>query len=104
MEYDCQITAINVYFIDRMPEFQIRLVPPVVGVQYMGRLEVNINSTWGTVSATSSSFGKSAGDIVCNQLNYSRACSNVYRGRIGQGRGKLNVLSYQLTLISHEIF
>ena len=62
-----------------------RLIPPLEGVDFMGRLEIMYNGTWGTVC--DDYFGQSEATVVCQALNFSRAVCSVNRGQFGEGTG-----------------
>ena len=70
----------------RPSSLQIRLVPPANGLDFMGRLEVFHNNTWGTVC--DNGFRYTEANVVCGMLNYTRSLCNVRKARFGQGRGE----------------
>ena len=70
----------------RTSSLQIRLVPPANGLDFMGRLEVFYNNTWGTVC--DDRFGYTEANVVCSMLNYTRSICSVSNARFGQGRGE----------------
>ena len=64
----------------------LRLVSPQPDFDFLGRLEVFHNDTWGTVC--DDNFGQTEADIVCQMLNFTKGalCSTRY-GVFGQGEG-----------------
>lgn len=76
----------------RTSSLQIRLVPPANGLDFMGRLEVFYNNTWGTVC--DDRFGYIDANVVCNMLNYTRPVCYVGYARFGQGSGKSHKISF----------
>ncbi len=74
------------HYIARPSNFQIRLVTPIRGLDFLGRVEVNYNNrSWGTVCDYR--FDISDANVICQQLNYTRAVCAVYNAATGRGRG-----------------
>lgn len=63
----------------------IRLVPPVPNVNFMGRVEVQYNNTWGTIC--DDAFESDEADAVCRSLNFTEALCHVREAGMGQGSG-----------------
>lgn len=77
------------YYIIVVPQsdIELRLVPPEPGLNFLGRLEVLYNDTWGTVC--DDFFGYIEADIVCHMLNFTRGALCVAgNAKFGQGQGR----------------
>ena len=64
----------------------MRLISPIEGLNYLGRVEVRYNGTWGTVC---DSLDYSAINVICAMLNFRRATCSVRNARMGRGSGEL---------------
>jgi hypothetical protein len=64
-----------------------RLVPPFPDVNFLGRVEVLYNNTWGTI-CDDNIRSLSLAHIVCRAQNFSRALCGVPAGRLGPGEGE----------------
>ena len=63
----------------------VRLIPPEVGLNFVGRVEVFHNNEWGTVC--DDLFGLDETEVICGMLNFTAACY-VPHARLGEGSGK----------------
>ena len=70
--------------------FGVRLISPVTGMNFLGRVEVRYNNVWGMVC--DNAFGISDANVICNMLNYTRAASAVSNARLGRGSGNLLII------------
>ena len=70
-----------------MSAIPIRLVPPFPGLNFLGRVEVQYNNTWGTVCDDNIRSLQLA-HIVCRARNFTRALCGVNAGRYGPGSGE----------------
>lgn len=80
----------NYYHYNIVPEsdIELRLVPPQPGLNFLGRLEVLYNNTWGTVCDDFFSYAEA--DIVCHMLNFTRGALCVAgNAKFGQGQGMI---------------
>ena len=67
-------------------DIELRLVPPQPGLNFLGRLEVLYNNTWGTIC--DDFFGYAEADIVCHMLNFRRGALCVAgNAKFGRGQG-----------------
>ncbi len=66
--------------------FDVRLISPISGMNFLGRVEVNNSNVWGTVC--DNSFDITDANVICNMLNYRRAICAVHNARLGRGRGE----------------
>ena len=74
-------------------DIELRLVSPQPGLNFLGRLEVLYNNTWGTVC--DDCFGYIEADIVCHMLNFTRGALCVAgNAKFGQGQGTVVVCFY----------
>ena len=64
----------------------MRLISPIEGLNYLGRVEVRYNGTWGTVC---DSLDYSATNVICAMLNFSGAVCTSRNARMGRGSGEL---------------
>ena len=67
----------------------VRLISPYPELDFLGRIEVFYNNTWGTVC--DDSFSVTDGNVVCEMLNFTKGALCVpssYRS-FGQGTGKV---------------
>ena len=62
-------------------------MPPAPVVDFMGRVEVLYNNTWGTVC--DDGFGSVEADVMCQTLNFSEALCYVRESGLGRGEGLL---------------
>lgn len=75
--------------------FDVRLISPIHGLNFLGRLEVNYNNSgWGTVCDYSFYFSSS--NVICSMLNYTRATCTATNAVMGQGSGEF-YFCYQIT-------
>ena len=71
----------------RSSSIPIRLIPPSPMVDFMGRVEVLYNNTWGTVCDDGFSSVEAA--VVCQSLNFSESLCHVRESGLGRGEGLL---------------
>ena len=64
---------------------QVRLVSPIPGLDFMGRLEVLYDGAWGTVC--DDTFQSRGADVACRMANYTDAICYVREAGMGQGTG-----------------
>lgn len=64
----------------------VRLVPPQTGLDFMGRVEVFYNGTWGTVC--DDLFGFIDAALICRTQGYVGTLCTALSARLGQGTGK----------------
>ncbi len=69
-----------------------RLIPPAPGIDFMGRVEVYYNNSWGTVC--DDGFDVFDANVVCRSLNFSSALCHVREAGLGQGKGMHICLHY----------
>ncbi len=74
----------------KMSKIPTRLVPPAPGLDFMGRVEVFYNRTWGTICDDRFTFFDAS--VVCHSLNFSAALCHVREAEFGQGTGIYFVL------------
>ena len=74
-------------------EFAVRLGTDLTGVNYKGRVEVNIGGIWGTVTDKGWDFYDA--NVVCKQLHFAGAVG-VYTGSsFGVGKGPIWMSNFQ---------
>ena len=78
----------------------MRLVSPIPGLDFMGRLEVRYNSTWGTVC--DDYFAYNEARLVCRMADYSDALCYVREAGMGQGTGQWFRNSFALFLSGYN--
>ena len=88
------VNNINFSFTAEESAFDVRLVSPISGFDFLGRVEVKYNNTWGTVCDNMFNFNEA--DVICNMLNYTRATCIVANARMGRGSGEFYLLSLKL--------
>ena len=70
----------------RPSNFNVRLVSPIRGLNFLGRVELSIRGgSWGTVCDYF--FGTVDANVICNYLNYTGSVCAVANARLGRGRG-----------------
>ena len=80
----------KIYFSSAVREslFEVRLISPIQGFDFLGRVEVLYNNVWGTVCDYG--FNSNAADVVCGMLNYTESACTVTNARMGKGSGEFN--------------
>ena len=79
--------------------YPVRLVAPWPNVDFLGRVEVSNNGTWGTICHNS--FGLDDANVVCRMLGFNNARCSIYSARFGPGTGKvLDSLSGCCSIVS----
>ena len=73
----------------RPSNISIRLIPPQIGLDFMGRVEVLYNGIWGTVC--DDLFGTYDANVVCKTLGYERSICVSLRARMGAGSGECTI-------------
>ena len=76
------------YSTARESVFDVRLISPIHGLDFLGRVEVMYNDTWGTVCDYG--FYSNAADVVCGMLNYTRSVCPVANALMEPGSGKFD--------------
>ena len=64
----------------------MRLISPIGGLNYLGRVEVRYNDTWGTVC---DSLDYSAINVICAMLNFRGTVCWFPNALMGRGSGEL---------------
>lgn len=62
-----------------------RLIPPAPELDFMGRVEVLYNNSWGTIC--DDAFDSFDASVVCQSLNFSTALCHVREAGFGEGVG-----------------
>ena len=71
---------------EKPSDIPLRLVSPQPDLDFLGRLEVFHNDTWGTVC--DDNFGQTEVNIVCQMLNFTKGALCYTRYAVfGQGEG-----------------
>ncbi len=73
--------------IGKTPKLPLRLIPPAPRIDFMGRVEVFYNNSWGTVC--DDAFGSPEANVICQSLNFSSALCHVREAGFGQGSGEI---------------
>ena len=68
--------------------FDVRLISPISSLNFLGRVEVLYNNTWGTVC--DNSFDDYSANVICHMLNYSQAVCYSAGSQMGEGSGKFD--------------
>ncbi len=69
-----------------MSNLSLRLVPPFPGVDYLGRVEVMYNNTWGTICDDAIARTQTP-NVICRNLNFRGAICYRPRAVYGPGSG-----------------
>ena len=70
--------------------FDVRLISPISGLQFLGRVAVLYNNIWGTVCDYS--FDYNAANVICYMLNYTWAACSAGNAQFGRGSGEFYYL------------
>ena len=79
--------CVCVQFIGKTPTLPIRLFPPAPRIDFMGRVEVFYNNSWGTIC--DDAFGIPEANVICQSLNFSSALCHVREAGLGRGSGEI---------------
>ncbi len=86
---------------NRSSNISLRLVPPAPGVDFLGRVEVLYNNTWGTVCDDGISIRSlQVAHVICRALDFDSGLCVVRASGYGPGTGNVIVMSYTGPLIS----
>ena len=74
------------YLVVPTSDISVRLVPPEAGLNFLGRVEVLYNETWGTVC--DDGFLSTEAMVICGMLGFHDGSCYSHRAGLGRGSGE----------------